>query len=482
MAFGQDVSSIKAALGLVGASQLLHHQQHADTHSQQPSTNAGIIQGNITPSDAILDAGSRLALGSAEDLDNLSKAGMFTIYGSSLETNPILQDGSSVKRKRVDSRHDIGSGLECVPRGRQCEKGQSRDQMPPPPIPLPQPFVYMARTPSPEACGPNPQSDPSHPLQFRRAPVTPRPQPFQSGLSSLRKTPGDVAQQTSGVSNAFHLHGIQHGPSQAATIPHRRFVTPGPAAANIFANGWQLSPRSPNSEPLLRCTSSLSSLPSTGQPPVRRNPYYHPGSMMFSMELGNRIVDPRTRSYQSYSSDGSEVFYRRQAALAATAQVQSPSRPSNVSPHWQGRITLPRTPSFVDRRSSNHGIGLSGHARSSTLQTNQPSANSSSHRQRLGPLPLIEQVPALSPHFSLHQGACSTSMPVKSSQYAATLCHRKSLDTGPTSVNGEMRPNSNNVGIGNNVSSARHLQSSHNCSREPPGDPQSSGYRRLANR
>lgn len=147
---GHDVSSIEATLNLAGTSlkQGLHRQRLGSSqhHGQAPrSSNTPMYPGPR------LDAGSRLAQGSAAKLASLHKEacglhGQRGIFRSDLMT----PTAPSSKRKRTES-FSLADEMAHVLDGRPYPKGYNKGLMPPPPIPVHQPRIYMASSEDTEA-------------------------------------------------------------------------------------------------------------------------------------------------------------------------------------------------------------------------------------------------------------------------------------------------------------------------------------------
>lgn len=477
MALGEDVSSIETTLKLAGVSltEGLRPQQQTDRRSQHHSMDLEPVEQDSSP----LNVGSRLARGSDADLDSLNQgAGIFKGRNNITQQDSMHQDGSSSKRKRLDSRSDTGHQTEYGLRGGGFEKSRSRDQMPPPPVPLQQPFVYMARVLTSDIHGINSQHDFVNATQFQPAPITPQRHFSRGGLSCLIRGP-DSSMETSNTSLAGARTNNAQSHLNHHQSPRTNMVTAGPVYAR---GGWQAPSESFDTERSRNHSSPSSSLPSTGQPPERHSMGDHQGSLMFPIELGDRTIDPGSRSYQSVSSDGSSPYNRRQSALAMQSQLESPAHSCNhnPSPKREGRITLPRTPSFASRRSSDQGIGLSSHARSSNRQTNQPSANSSSHRQQLAISTPSHQRVVASPHFSTRQPAYSSSLPSLGVTNAEMFRRNNSFDSGPTPMNGEMRSYSSINAEGFLL--AQDPRVAGNRGMDPLLESQAPGARRRANR
>lgn len=472
-ALGEDVSSIETTLKLSGVSLIegLQPQQQMDMGSHHHRMDLKPAEQKSSP----LDAGSRLARGSAADLDGLNQdAGIFKSRSGITQQNLMSQDGFSSKRKRVDSRSDTEHQIENALRGGGFEECRSRDQMPPPPIPMQQPSVCMASVQATDMHGLNSQHDHVNANHFQRGPVTPQRHFSQGGLGHLMLAPGS-SMEPSNTSLAGartkngHLHADHRQSPSASTLVYAR-------------GGWQPPPVSFYTERSGSYSSPGSSLPSTGQPPARRSVGYHQGSMMFPIEIGDRTIDPSSRSYQSVSSDGSSLYNRRQSALARQSQLESLalSRNHNPSPNREGRITLSRTPSSGSRHSFDNGIGLSSHIRSSSRQTNHQPANSSSYRQQLVIATPAHQRVVASAHFPPRQPAYSSSLPFLGVPNTETFRRNNSFDSGPTPVNGEMRPYSSTDG--ESFSLAQDPRAARNAGRVPPMESQALTLRRRANR
>ena len=444
MALGEDVSSIKTTLRLAGVSltENLNPQQQIDIRSQYHKMDLNPAVLVSSP----LNGGSRLARGSAADLDSLNQGdGIFKGRSDTLRQDSTRQFNSLSKRKRVDSRSDTEHQSEYVLRGGGFEKCGSRDQMPPPPIPTEQQFVYRAREPSSDLHNLNPQHNHFSATHFPRAPITPQRYPSKGVLSPSMLAPGSSMELSNRLSAGARINN-----GQSCVDHHHSPRTSTATAGPVYARGgWQPPP--PESFDIERSrfhSSSSSSLSSTGQQPVRRSMGYHQGNLKFPIEVRDRTIDPSSRSYQLVSSDGSSSYHRRQSVLATQSphESEAESRNHNLSSNREGRITLSRTASFASQQSSNKGIGLSSHVRSSSRQNSHQSANSSSHRQQLVIATPVHQRTSASAHFPISQPAYSSSLPALSGPDAEKFRRINSFDSGPIPVNGEMRPYSSNNG------------------------------------
>ena len=477
MALGKDVSSIETTLKLAGVS--LTEGLRPPKQTNMLSQNHEMDDKRVGQSSSCLDGGSRLARGSAADLDSLNQdAGIFKGRSGSTEQHSMPQYDSSTKRKRMDSRDDTEHQSEYPSRGGGFENPRSRDQMPPPPIPTQQPFLYAARIPSSDMHSLDLQRERADATHSQRAPITPQRHPSQGGLSRSTVVPSSLM-EPSNTSQAGT--GASVGQSH---VDHRQFssANTGTEGFVYVRGGWQPSPQSFDARSSENYSSPSSSLPSTGQPPARLASGYHQGSLMFPNELGDRTIDPSSGNYQSVSSDRSTFFHRRQTAPAMESHLEQPthSRSYTPSPNREGRITLSRTPSLASRHFSDKGIGLSSHVRSSSRQTNHQSANSSSHRKQLviDP-PAHERIFAGAP-FLTPQSAYSSSLPSRGGPSTEMLRRNNSFNSDPTPMNGEMRPYSSARGA--NFLLANDPPSANGWGQAPLMDSRASSSRRRANR
>ena len=476
IALGEDVSSIRTALKLAGVSltEDLRPEQQEDVRSQYHIMDhkpAG-------QKSSLVDGGSRLARGSAADLDSLNQgAGIFEGRSRITQRDSMRLDGSSTKRKRVDSRSDTEHQAEYALRGGGFEKCRSRDQMPPPPIPMQQPFVHTARISFSDMHGPDFQHGLVNSSHFQRPPITPQRHSAQGDLSCSMLAPGSsMKPSNTSWAGAATDDGQSH-------VDHRQSprADTGNSVPVYVRGGWQQPPDSFDIERSGNHTSPISSLPSTGQPPERRSMSYHQGSLMFPIDLGGRTIDPSSRSYQSVSSDGSSLYQKRQSGPAMQSELDSPAhaRTYHPFPSIEGRITLPRTPSLASRHSSDKGIGLCSLVRRSRYETSYRSANSSSHRQQLVIATPGHQRVA-SAHFPTRQPAYSSSLPSLGGSNTESFRRINSFDSGPTPVNGEMRHYFS--ANGENFLLAQDPRVAPNRDRIPILESQASGPRRRANR
>ena len=474
MVLGEDVSSIETMLQLVGVSlnEGLHPQQEIIVRSQYHKNDRKPAGQSSTP----LDGGSRLAQGSAADLDSLNQgAGIFEGHGQIPQQDLVQQDGSSSKRKRVDSRSDTELHTEYTPRGEAPEKCRSRDQMPPPAIPIQQPFAFRARVPFTDSHNLNFQHNQVHARHF---PVTPQRHPYADGLGYSILAPDSSTEPSNMLSARIRAN------SEQSHVDHHQAprATTGTAGPVCMRGGWQPPPQSFDTERSGYFSSPNLSLPSTAQPPLWRAMRDRQGSLMFPIELEDRTIDPSSRSYQSVSSDGPSSYHRKQLVPAMQSQPKSPTHSGirDPSPYREGRITLSRVPSVASRHSPNKSIGIFSHVRSSSCQTNHELTASSSHHQQLITTTREQQRLTPSSRFSTRQPAYSISLPSLKGPRTQVFRNDNSFESGPTLLNGEMRPYSSN--------NSEFLSLAHNSRMAQTGirpsliESQASGPRRRANR
>ena len=474
---GEDVSSIKAILKLAGVNltEGLQNQQQSNTFRGYDKINLKITKHKPFR----LDGGSRLALGSAVDLDSLNHSTRaFHSVGSILQQDLLRQEGSLSKRKWVDSRSDADHQSQYALGGEGSENCRSRDQMPPPPVRMRQSFLCKAGKPAPVSCSLDSQQNHVDGTQIFRAPVTPQLYASEVGLSRTVPAPDS----SSGPSN-MSLAGAGPNKGQSridqSLSPRVKTGTAGPICAR---GGWQ-----PPANSVDAVSSGIHSSPrsltfSTGHPSVRRPAVYHKGSLMCPIDRGGRTTDPSDSSFQSIYNDGSSSYHRERSPLAFQSQLDSPalSYYHNSCPNQKGQISLLSTPSFAHRHSSKKAIGLSSHIRSSSRHRNNPPINSSSHRQQLKiSTPSQEPILARS-NLSTRQQSYRTSLPSIDKPRTEILRASNSFESGSTPVIGEMRPY-----FSTNSESLLRAQTSHTAhirGRAPFLELQVPGPRRRANR
>ena len=451
MALGEDVSSIETTLKLAGANATENHhpRQQKDMRSQYHKLNLELTEQKCST----LDGGLRLAQGSAADLDCLNHgAGIFKGHSDISQQRGIRQDDSSSKRKRVDSSSDTG-------------KCRGRDQMPPPPIPIQQPFIHKDGVSSSDLHRLN-SHDQFHATRFQQASIPPDQHLFEGSLNLPTLVPS-LSMERPNTS----LAGARTNNGQSYVDRHQNPRASASIAGPVYERGgWQTPSAFSDIGRSGSTISSSSSLPSISQRPARRSIGYQQGGLMYPIDLGARTIDPRSRSYQ-VSSDGSSSYHQRQSA--------APSRFHSSSPNREGRITLLRTSSGACQRSSDKGVGLFNHVRSSSRHTDHQSTNCSSHRQQLMIAPPAHQRVFASPHFSSRQPTYNSPLPFVNGSYVEKFGCCSSIDSAPTPVNGKMRPFSSTSG---ESSLLAQIPRAVTRGRDPFVESQAPSLRRRANR
>lgn len=364
MSLGQDVSSIEATLNSVGASLAGHpiHRQHGETQKDVRHLDA-----NIDPSRSLYDVGSRLAQGSAADLDALSKdktIGLSRSQIRSSQSNLVAQHGFSSKRKRAESLSDVEHQMDYVLGGKHYQKGQSRDLMPPPPIPLQQPYVFTASIPNQDVNEILNQNGDGSRSQSGRSPATPHQQRNPSDLRRMTNTSRGKFPPTPSVTANDGSNPSPYG----LRLPPPRMPTARPTHVDHTFPPSVIARHKEESDG--RLSLEPSSVRSIGNIPHRHTQFYNNGNPKFPLELDNRPIHPYPHSNHSTSR-----------------------------------------------------LGLSSNARSSGHQTSQSPSSSNSHRRPLG------QDVSASPHFLPGRLSSSTSMSSLRGQQSTSMSHTNSYSS-----------------------------------------------------
>ena len=202
LALGQDVSSIEAVLNSAGTSLVQDPHVYQRPGAQQHLSSNLLTRDNVTLPRPSLDVLSRLARGSAADLDRLTKGSPSLGHRGCGPAN-----GCSAKRQRVESFSDLGQPFDPFPSSRPYAKVPSRDLMPPPPLPMRNSFVFMVNTDDPDGGNSNTGEARDEVAHERAASNTPQRQPSQESVrSSARRytgtTQGSATRYPSSASNA----------------------------------------------------------------------------------------------------------------------------------------------------------------------------------------------------------------------------------------------------------------------------------------
>jgi len=321
----QDTSTIEAVLNSVGTSLFQHSTQEPCPGLREDTESVACAS---RTSHGSFNAGSRLAQGSAADLDALSKGSrLFRAHD-----RPTPSDFSA-KRKVVSPLIDVAHG------GPRFQKVGSRELMPPPPIPNRQPYVYLARVPEPnldEILRQNGNGE-ANEEQSGGFPPANNYQPYESNLTRQLSVSGDFL------------------PAAPTGVPHNVYVTPpffpgnAPPQVPIAAgsppdSGWPQRGTQAHST-IYGSSSSSSTRFSSRNPPQRRFSGSQQGSLRFPLDIDgtDHVHSSGARRYGSPSSLGLSSNARSSSRL----QSQSPSNPGShrrrlgdepsASPHFGPR-------------------------------------------------------------------------------------------------------------------------------------------------
>ena len=365
---------------------------------------------NSTPSCNLPDVGSRLARGSAADLDRLTRgAGAIATQEPVSQPSPSKHEHSA-KRKRGDPLSESQLGLRNDLGSSRSNTDHSRDLMPPPPSPR-RPYVFMGHVPMPKLIG-----SPFVPTARRPTTATLGP----GSTTPRRQT--SLAQNTGVALNgnelnhhsSVDLNGImfQHHPNHSSSLL-----------------SVEASERTPGRHP--HHSSSLASMSSFEKRPSRDQDLNAACRVQLPAQLMARPTDPADLSSQAITNSSS---YPEGNVSGARRPFEAPSHtprtahrlPANPSP---GRLTL--TPRYSNQQ--RHGLV----------------ANVRTSSDRLGT--------AASPHFGKQYNPYSSSIPAHNSQTrgedgrhiatfdaapapAASSRYVNPFASGPTAFNGQMRP------------------------------------------
>lgn len=394
-ALGQDDSSIRIILNTMAANASQNAASDQRVSPQQ-------LVRTVVPSTALPICDTRLALGSAADLQHLTQDS--TAFRSMKDSDSIELIMSSepqarhtkvehiTKRRRLGSRDEIEQQINYPFGDGPLHKGQSRDLMPPPVVPMKQPSVYSARisgSPIQYALGYDNRSYPTHtrgttPQNLKPQLVPPRGSvnfPMQgqnfsaSGLDrNLVFSDRAAPSPDFGVRPISELQRILP-PDHEGDACERRLINGSLPAA--FKRPQQVQPpfgRKPY--PVSSQTSPLG----VGSHTLKLSPHGHtPWSASYSYSYnGDTYTAPRMVTETKYNSD------------RPTIPEISPSRHgANAFSRSQARLSLPPR---------NRGMGLSSHARSSG-QPSQFATFSRVSRQQDVSITPARQDPLASPYF-----------------------------------------------------------------------------------
>lgn len=339
---GHDISSIEAVLHSVGAT--VGHSPHDDQRSgSRANVHTDSTKPDVQRTGEAPDLGTRLAEGSAADLQQLSKDSKLT-NGHTLrdKLTPTSYGQSPHKRKREEPRVNIEQQLNSMPRGQSFQRGQSRDLMPPPPLPDQRPLSLMANVPRLDH-----RSTGSHDSGER----------YLSRLESIPATPN---RRLNGVGLGHQSNGPHFAVPSAPSA-----TTDEPQYRDFQSLRFDLSPnlRSYPNSPLttrIHQQNGGTSYPIASSTPFARSPIsrsgqcYHAEPPLFAKDVGGyRATGPSS----SYSRSGRSLGLSNNARSSSSYTPNStPANPGyhrrplgggiSASPHFPTRqlpSTLPRS-------------------------------------------------------------------------------------------------------------------------------------------
>ena len=362
-----------------------------------------------TPSCNLPDVGSRLARGSAADLDRLTKgAEALATQEPAIQPNPS-KDEHSAKRRRGDPLREFQMGLHDGLGSSRPNTCHSRDLMPPPPSPG-RPYDFTGHVMTPNLVDPSFVPTVRHPTTIIR-PTTPRRETSQA--------------QNTGV--AVNGNEINHHSSVGSNgeMPQGR---PNHRSSLVSKETFERTPRH-HSNP----RSSLVSMSSFRKGTPCDHDLNAACRIRLPTQLGGRPTDTEELGSQAISTSSSyrdgNLSGARTSSEALSHTFRTVRRlPANPS---QGRLTL--TPRYPNQQ--RHGL----------------LANVRTSNDRVGA--------AASPHFGTQCRPYSSSLPPHNSQtlgenwrhmdsfYAALapaptagIRYVNPFESGPTAINGQMRP------------------------------------------
>ena len=376
---------------------------------QQLKINTAPVNTN-TPSYNLPDVGSRLARGSAADLDRLTKgAQALATQKPAIQPSPSKYEHTA-KRKRGDPLGEFQLGLRNGLESSRPDTCHSRDLMPPPPSPR-QPYVFMGHVLTPNLVEPSFVSTVRHPqtVTLGPGPATPRHQTSQAQNTGVAVNGNELNHRSSVDSNGV--------------IPQRH---PNHRSSLASTESFEKTPRRhPNHR------SSLAPILSIEKGRPRDQDLNTACRIQLPAQLDGRPTDIEDLSSQAIITSSSYQDGNLSRARPSSEALSHTSRtarrpPANPSP---GRLTL--TPRYSNQQ--RHGL----------------LANVRTSNDRLGT--------AASPHFRMPSHPYSSSLPHHNSQNLGEIWRHKdsyeagpasaagtryvnSFDSGPTAINGQMRP------------------------------------------
>ena len=371
---------------------------------------------NNTPSCNVPDVGSRLARGSAADLDRLTKRAEALATQEPAMQLSFSEDEHSAKRKRDDPLWDYQKGTRDGLASSHRNTCHSRDLMPPPPSPRP-PYAFTAHVPTSNLVDPPFVPTVRNPLPVN-GPTTPRHRTSQAQNTGVVINGNELKHRSAVDSNGVMS---QRRPNHRSSLVSKEFFE-----------------RTPRHFPNHR--SSVASISSFGKGPPRDPNLNTPRCIPLPAQLGGHRTDIEDLSSQaittssSYQDNHLSAAGRPSEALCPTSRT-SRRLPANPSP---ARLTL--TP----RYSNQQRHGLLANVRTSS---DRPGTAASPHFGTQN-RPYLFSLP---PHNSLTLGGDSRHM---HSFYAAPaptagIRYLDPFESGPTAINGLTGPYSSTAHTNN---------------------------------
>ena len=362
---------------------------------------------NNTPSCNLPDVGSRLARGSAADLDRLTK-GAEAIASREPAMQPGFSgDEHSAKRKRGHPLWESQKGIRDGSGSSRPNTRHSRDLMPPPPSAR-RPNAFTGHVLTPDLVDPPFVPTVRHPPTVT-GPTTPRRQTSQAQNTGVAVNGDELNHRSSVNSNeVMSQRRLNHRPSSVSEESFEK-----------------------TSRHLPNHRSSLASISSFEKGPPRDQNLNTPRRIPLPARLGGRptvIADLSSQAITASSSDqdGNLSGARRSSEALSHTSRSGGRLPANPSP---ARLTL--TPRYSNQQ--RHGL----------------LANARTSNDRLGT--------AASPHFTAQSRPYLSSLPPHNSRilgenwryidslYAApatpaSIRYVNPFESGPATIKAQMRP------------------------------------------
>ena len=370
---------------------------------------------NSTPSGNVPDVGSRLARGSAADLDRLTKRAEALATQEPAMQPSFSEDEHSAKRKRDDPLWEYQKGIRDGLASSRPNTCHSRDLMPPPPSPR-RPYAFTGHVPTSNLVDPPFVPTVRHP-----------------SLVTGATTPRRQVSQAQNTGEAVNGNGLNHGSSvdSNGVISQRR---PDHRSSLVSKESFE---RTPGHLPNHR--SSLASVSSFEKGPLRDQNLNTPRHIPLPAQLGGHRTDVEDLSSQAITTNSS---YQAGHLLGAR-------RPSEALSHTSRTARLPASPSparltLTPRYSNQQRHGLLANVRTSSDRPGTAASPHFSAQSR----PYLSSLPS---HKSQILGGDSRHM---NSFYAApappaSIRYVNPFESGPTAINGLTGPYSSTAHANN---------------------------------